>query len=97
MGVELGIIVQSCERHIQKQGTEDAHSVQTGHGHGQENKVVNMCREIISKVNSCPNDNNASIDFDKELDGIKSMFRHIQIKLGAAPLLSVTSSPSTDW
>ena len=88
--MELGIIAQSCESHLSQQ-------TNCGIEHSQgEDKVDKLCREIISKVHSYPKENNANVDFDKELDVIKSMFRRIQSKLGIGPL-SVTSPPSTDW
>ena len=88
--MELGIIAQSCESHLSQQTNR-------GIGHGQgEDKVDKLCQEIISKVQSYPKENDSNVDFDKELEVIKSMFRRIQSKLGIRPL-SVTSPPSTDW
>ena len=90
--MELGIIAQSCENYLQQLTNREAEISTKG-----EDKVEKICKEIISKVHIYPKENNASVEFDKELDVIKSMFRRIQSKLGTGPLTATTSAPSTDW
>ena len=93
--MELGIIAQSCENHL-GQLLEGKEKGKPGKLQG-EGKAEKICKEIISKVNSFPKENDAGVDFDVELEAIRSLYRRIQSKLGAAPLSLASTTPSTDW